>query len=80
MARGVPVASSNASSLPEVAGEAALLFDPDDQDAIAAAVVRLLEDPALRERLVALGRERVREFTWERTASLTLASYARAFA
>ncbi len=80
MARGVPVACSNASSLPEVAGEAALLFDPQDEQAIAAALSRLLEDPALRERLRALGAERVREFTWERSARLTLASYARALA
>jgi glycosyltransferase involved in cell wall biosynthesis len=80
MARGVPVACSNASSLPEVAGEAALLFDPHDQSAIARALERLLEDEALRERLLALGSERAREFTWERAAELTLESYARALA
>jgi glycosyltransferase involved in cell wall biosynthesis len=78
MARGVPVACSNASSLPEVAGEAALLFDPRDEPAIAAALRRLLDDPALCERLRARGLARVEEFTWERTARLTLASYRRA--
>ncbi len=78
MARGVPVACSNASSLPEVAGDAALLFDPRDEDAIALALRRLLEDEALRSRLRLLGSERVREFTWQRTAQLTLESYARA--
>jgi glycosyltransferase involved in cell wall biosynthesis len=78
MARGVPVASSDASSLPEVVGEAALLFDPRDERAIAEAISRLLADGALRDRLRALGGERVREFTWERTARGTLASYARA--
>jgi len=78
MARGVPVACSNASSLPEVAGDAALLFDPRDDAAIAAALERLLGDRALRERLRARGLGRVREFTWERTARLTLASYSRA--
>jgi glycosyltransferase involved in cell wall biosynthesis len=78
MARGVPVACSNAASLPEVAGQAALLFDPRDEPAIAAALARLLSDEALAERLRALGRERVREFTWARTARLTLGSYARA--
>jgi glycosyltransferase involved in cell wall biosynthesis len=80
MARGVPVACSNASSLPEVAGEAALMFDPHDESAIAAAVQRLLGDPAEAERLRAAGRERVRRFTWQRTAALTLESYARALA
>jgi glycosyltransferase involved in cell wall biosynthesis len=80
MARGVPVACSNASSLPEVVGDAALLFDPRDEHAIAHALLRLLDDGALRERLAASGRERVREFTWARTARLTLASYARALA
>jgi glycosyltransferase involved in cell wall biosynthesis len=78
MARGVPVACSNASSLPEVAGEAALLFDPRDEAAIAAALRQLLEDQALRERLRVSGLARVAEFTWERTARLTLESYRRA--
>jgi glycosyltransferase involved in cell wall biosynthesis len=80
MARGVPVACSNASSLPEVAGDASLLFDPCDEPAIAEALRRLLDDPALSERLRARGLDRVREFTWERTARLTLESYARALA
>jgi glycosyltransferase involved in cell wall biosynthesis len=78
MARGVPVACSNASSLPEVAGEAALLFDPRDEAAIAQALSRLLSDPALVEKLRARGLERAREFTWERSARGTLDSYARA--
>ena len=78
MARGVPVACSNAASLPEVAGPAALMFDPRDDRAIAAALERLLGDPVEAERLSALGLARVREFTWERTARATLASYARA--
>ncbi len=83
MTRGVPVACSNASSLPEVAGDAAFLFDPHDERAIASALERLLsdrdEDRAEVERLRARGLERAREFTWERTARLTLESYGRAF-
>jgi glycosyltransferase involved in cell wall biosynthesis len=78
MARGVPVACSNASSLPEVAGDAALLFDPRDEAAIASAISRLLTDETLRARLQARGLARVRRFTWQRTAQLTLDSYARA--
>jgi glycosyltransferase involved in cell wall biosynthesis len=78
MARGVPVACSNASSLPEVAGDAALLFDPHDEAAIAAALERLLADRTEVERLRARGFERARQFTWERTARLTLESYRRA--
>ncbi len=78
MARGVPVACSDASSLGEVAGDAALLFDPLSEAAIAAALTRLLNEEALRERLSALGRARAEQFSWERTARLTLASYARA--
>ncbi len=80
MARGVPVACSNTSSLPEVAGEAALLFDPRDESQIAAALERILSDGELRGRLRALGRARAQLFTWERTARLTLESYARALA
>jgi glycosyltransferase involved in cell wall biosynthesis len=78
MARGVPVACSNASSLPEVAGEAAILFDPHDEAAIAAAIESLLSPSPEVTRLRAAGLERVAQFTWERTAELTLASYARA--
>ncbi len=80
MARGVPVACSSSSSLPEVAGDAALLFDPRDEAQIATAVRRLLEDHALAERLRERGAERAREFTWERSARLTLDSYSRALA
>jgi glycosyltransferase involved in cell wall biosynthesis len=78
MARGVPVACSNTSSLPEVAGDAALLFDPRDVTSIAGAVSRLLNDPALAADLSSRGRARAAEFTWARTAELTLASYRRA--
>jgi glycosyltransferase involved in cell wall biosynthesis len=78
MARGVPVACSNTSSLPEVAGEAALMFDPHDRAAIAEAIERLFADQALVEMLRAKGFEQARLYTWERTARLTLESYARA--
>jgi glycosyltransferase involved in cell wall biosynthesis len=78
MARGVPVACSNASSLPEVAGDAALLFDPRDEAALATALTRLLDDPALAADLRERGLQRSAEFTWRRTASLTLDSYSRA--
>ncbi len=78
MARGVPVACSNASSLPEVAGDAALMFDPREEAAIAEAISRLLADEDLRARLRALGEAQAERFTWKRTARLTLDSYARA--
>lgn len=77
MARGVPVACADTSSLPEVAGGAALLFDPLSERDIADAIVRLLDDQDLRVRLVQLGRERARLFSWERTAAETLAVYER---
>jgi glycosyltransferase involved in cell wall biosynthesis len=78
MARGIPVASSNRASLPEVAGGAALLFDPEREEEIAAAIDRLLRDRDEADRLRAAGRERAAQFTWERTAELTAANYARA--
>jgi glycosyltransferase involved in cell wall biosynthesis len=76
--RGVPVACSDRSSLPEVAGDAALLFDPEDVGAIRTALGRLLGDGALRAELAARGRVQAARFTWERTAELTAESYARA--
>ena len=75
MARGVPVACSGRGSLSEVAGNAALLFDPESEPAIAAAIERLLSDRAEADRLAAAGRERARRFTWAATAAGTLAGY-----
>jgi glycosyltransferase involved in cell wall biosynthesis len=80
LVRGTPVACSNASSLPEVAGDAALYFDPLDVDAIASAIDRLLSDSELRVRLSHAGLEQARKFSWEKTAERTLASYERALA
>ena len=79
MARGVPVACSGRGSLLEVAGDAALLFDPESEQAIAAAIERLLSDVAEAERLRSAGRERAQRFTWSATAAGTIASYERAF-
>ena len=78
LVRGTPTACSNASSLPEVAGDAVLYFDPMDVGEMTRAIERLLADAALRERLRRAGPERARMFTWERTAQATLASYDRA--
>ena len=80
MARGVPVATSGRASLAEVAGDAALMFDPDDARSIAAAIDQMLADEGLRKRLRDAGRERASRFTWERTAELTVGSYRRALA
>ena len=78
MARGVPVACSNVSALPEVAGDAALMFNPERQDEVTAVVRRLLDDTALAQRLVIRGRERVQAFTWRHTGEVSLAGYRRA--
>jgi len=80
MRRGVPVACSRASALPEVAGEAARYFDPHDVQDIAGALIELLSDRQLAARLVALGFKREELFTWRATAEGTLESYARAWA
>src|SRR3954447_2467765 len=80
MARGLPVACSKATSLPEVAGDAALYFDPLDLPAMTGVIERLLGDGDLRHRLAGAGREQASQFTWERTAEGTLRSYERALA
>ncbi|PDV99075.1 glycosyltransferase family 4 protein [Candidatus Chloroploca asiatica] len=77
MACGAPVVTSNVSSLPEVAGDAALLVDPCDTAAIAAAIRRIIEEPGLAERLRTRGLARAAQFSWERTAEETLAVYHR---
>jgi glycosyltransferase involved in cell wall biosynthesis len=78
MHRGVPVACSNTSSLPEVAGDAAMMFDPTDGAAIAAAVESLMSDAELRERLTAKGRSQAARFSWQDCARGTIACYERA--
>jgi glycosyltransferase involved in cell wall biosynthesis len=62
------VAASRAGSLPEVGGDAAVYAPPDDAAAWAAALRRIVDDAALRQRLVAAGIERAAGFTWERSA------------
>jgi alpha-1,3-rhamnosyl/mannosyltransferase len=64
----VPVVSSNASSLPEVAGDAALYFDPRDIEAMAAAMQRALTDTALRADLRSRGLAQAKKFSWEKAA------------
>jgi glycosyltransferase involved in cell wall biosynthesis len=78
MSRGVPVACSDRSSLPEVVGDAALVFDAEDPRSIAEAMRRLLGDPELAERLRTAGRARAARFTWGSTARGTAAAYERA--
>ncbi len=75
MRRGVPVACSNASALPEVAGDAAEYFDPYDARAIAAALDRVLGDRARRVELVVRGTEQAARFSWETTAARTAGVY-----
>ena len=75
MACGIPVVTSNNSSLPEVTGEAAILIDPYNIDEIASAMKRVLEDPELAHDMRLRGLERAAQFTWERTARETIAVY-----
>lgn len=75
MACGVPVVCSDAASLPEVVGEAGLLADATDAEAFAAALERVLTDPALCAQLAARGRERACLFRWEETARQTVLHY-----
>ena len=75
MACGAPVACSDTSSLPEIAGDAALTFDPFDVNAIVEAIGRLLGDGELRTQIARAGTEQAARFTWEKTAAQTLAVY-----
>jgi glycosyltransferase involved in cell wall biosynthesis len=72
MASGVPVMCSNRSSLPEIAGDAALYFDPESLEEMSAAMERILADSALREQLVERGLMRARQFSWDKCAAKTL--------
>jgi glycosyltransferase involved in cell wall biosynthesis len=75
MACGAPLACSNTSSLPEVAGDAALLFDPTKPDEIAQTCLRMLRDDALLAGMRARSLKQAATFTWQRTAQLTIDAY-----
>jgi glycosyltransferase involved in cell wall biosynthesis len=76
MASGTPVVTSNVSSLPEVVGDAALMIDPYEPEAIADAMARVLTDTALRADLSRRGLARAREFSWERSIARVREIYA----
>lgn len=77
MASGVPVITSNQSSIPEVVGDAAIMVDPHDVDALKEAVMMVIEDTEKAGQLRDLGIERAKEFSWERCARDTVAVYKR---
>ena len=69
MQAGVPVICSNTSSMPEVAGDAALLIDPADPDAIAKEMLSLYRNEGIRNAFIAKGFERTAHFNWDRSAA-----------
>ena len=75
MACGVPVITSNISSLPEVAGDAAILIDPADPAALRDAIIAVDADSTLREQLVESGYRQAGKFSWQRSASQLLSVY-----
>ena len=75
MACGAPVITSNATALPEVAGDAALLVNPHDETEFLKALLRIVEDRSFRQTLIAKGLKQANRFTWQRTARETLAVY-----
>jgi len=78
MACGCPVMASGTTAIPEVVGDAALLFDPANREAVAQALLRMTGDPALRRDLAAKGLERVKRFSWRRMAEAILEIYRQA--
>lgn len=80
MACGCPVAASDRASLPEITADAALAFDPESREAIAAAIERICTDESLRARLQEAGRKRAARFTWSAAAERHRAIYERAAA
>jgi len=75
MKSGVPVISSNSSSLPEVCNDAALQFDPLDIDGIASCIKKIVNDPFLEKKLISLGHENTKKFSWQKTAIKTVETY-----
>jgi len=80
MACGTPVIASDRYSIPEVAGEAALIMDAEDDERLAEYLVRVLTVPGEAERLRSQGYQRAADFSWEHTADIVLDAYEKAFA
>ncbi len=76
MTLGVPVITSNGSSLPEITGDAALLINPDNPMELADVMLNLISDRVLRDNLIRLGKEQANKFSWEKTAQDTLNVYS----
>lgn len=75
MTLGAPVVSSNSSSIPEVAGNAAMLVSPSEPIELAESILKVISDSSLRQDLIVKGKERAKLFSWERTAQETLKGY-----
>lgn len=75
MTLGAPVVTSNTSSLPEVAGDAALLIEPNDAIGLAEALLQVITNSQLRNMLIEKGKERAKLYSWENTAKATLQAY-----
>jgi glycosyltransferase involved in cell wall biosynthesis len=80
MSCGAPVITSNVTSLPEIAGDAALLVDPRNTRELAEALKRILREPALREEMVERGFQQIRKFSWRTAAEETIHLFAKAIA
>ena len=75
MTLGTPVVTSNTSSLPEVAGDSALLVNPHNSFEIAEAILAIINNSQLRQNLILKGKQRAKQFSWTKTARLTLNAY-----
>ena len=80
MTLGIPFVAASRGALPEVAGDAGLLVDPEDADAMAGAIERMIDDDALAADCAAKGIERAKRFSWERSAQIAYGAYQRAVA
>jgi glycosyltransferase involved in cell wall biosynthesis len=80
MAHGLPVAAADNSSLPELVGDAGVLFDPYSVDSMVTAMLKLLRDKELRQKNIKNGLEKAAQYTWKKTAEKTLEVYKKVFA
>jgi glycosyltransferase involved in cell wall biosynthesis len=78
MTYGAPVVASNATCIPEILGDAALYFDPNNTDDMAQTIGRVLDDPTLRKELIDRGHKQIKKYSWKRMAQQTHDVYTRA--